>query len=232
MLLEANGLRVPAQAPSGRDPLAGPVHVSLQAGRAVGVYGPSGCGKSTLLRALALLEPNAQGQVLFHGRQPRGDGVPAYRRRVVLVGQTPMRLPGTVLHNLRAPFELRAARGCAFDELRARALCHALGLEDEVLARPAASLSGGEAQRMALVRALLLEPEVLMLDEFSASLDPVTRAAAEQAVLEFRRAASGRGLIVVSHDLAQRERLVDDLLALDAAGHMVRQGGATWAPAS
>lgn len=216
-LLSAEALKVTAQDGT-RRVLVGPVDLQLAPGAGLAITGPSGAGKSTLLRALARLDAAAEGAVRYRGRPVEGAAIPGFRRRVQYLPQTPLRLPGSLLDNLRAPFAYVAAQGLSFDEGAARALSQDLGLGAAQLTTDAARLSGGEAQRMALARALLLAPEVLLLDEPTAGLDPESRHAAEVALGAWRSQDPDRALIVVSHDAAQRQRLTDEALALTGPG--------------
>jgi putative ABC transport system ATP-binding protein len=182
------------------------VSASFPSGRCTAVAGPSGAGKSTLLRLLdRLLEPTS-GQVLFHGRPLPSYDVLEVRRRVGLVQQVPVVLGATVLTDLRTGRpELSPDDALA---LLARA-----GLQGMSLERATADLSGGEAQRLCLARALAVGPEVLLLDEPTSALDAVSALAVERVV----RALVGEGLsaVLVSHDLRQARRLADDVVVLE-----------------
>lgn len=213
-LVEADSLRVVSMQAGPPRVLVGPVSLRLMPGEALAVTGPSGAGKSTLLRALARLDARAEGAVRYHGNLVSGASVPAYRRRVHYLPQTPVRLPGSLLDNLRAPFSYAAARSLAWDAARARKVADSLGLGAMQLTTGASQLSGGEAQRMALARALLLEPEVLLLDEPTTGLDPDTTGAAEAAIDAWRTQDSARALVLVSHDVHQQARMARTTLSL------------------
>ncbi|MDD9945655.1 MAG: ATP-binding cassette domain-containing protein [Myxococcales bacterium] len=214
MLLAARGLSVPSWLPDGNPPLSGPIDLSVAAGSAIAVTGPSGSGKTTLLRALCLLEPTAQGEVLFQGQPIAPATVPSFRRTVQLVPQVPARLVGTVRDNLAAAFAVAAAGDQSFDEARARALLNRLLAPGLSFDQAAEHMSGGEAQRMALARALLTEPQVLLLDEPTASLDQAARVACEQAIEAWKAEDPSRALLLVSHDAEQRSRLADQVFEL------------------
>lgn len=167
------------------------------------VMGPNGAGKSVLLRLMhGLLRPEAG--VLLWNHAPMGVAV---RRRQALVFQRPVLLRRSVLANLE--FVLRLRPG--YQPGRAHELLQHVGLAHKA-GRPARRLSGGEQQRLTLARALALEPEVLLLDEPTASLDPASVAAIESLVVE----ASGNGtkVIFVTHDLGQARRLADEVIFL------------------
>jgi tungstate transport system ATP-binding protein len=172
-------------------------------GEVLGVLGPTGAGKSTLLRLLAAVEASASGQ-LFLGDFPLAPGrVPLeVRRRMTLVFQRPLLLTGTVRANVEYGLWLR---GRGADPGRVRAVLELLRLND-LAARPVRTLSGGEAQLVALARALVLEPEVLLLDEPTAHLDPARVALVEEAVRAVHRRA-GATVVWATHNLFQARRV-------------------------
>ncbi|MDX6216608.1 MAG: UDP-glucose/iron transport system ATP-binding protein [Frankiales bacterium] len=192
------------------------VSASFQPGRCTAVAGPSGAGKSTLLRLLdRLLEPTS-GQVLFHGRPLPSYDVLEVRRRVGLVQQAPVVLGVTVLADLRIGRpELLAGE--------ALALLSRAGLEVD-LDRTTADLSGGEAQRLCLARALAVGPEVLLLDEPTSALDALAAQSVERVVRSL--VAEGLSAVLVSHDLRQARRLADDVVVLEH-GQVVETGPAS-----
>ena len=176
----------------------------LRTGERVGVMGPSGSGKTTLLRAIAGLVDASAGTVVLHGKPPAAWGWPKYRRRVLLAAQRPALLHGTVHDNLARPFSYAAA-GSRFDPARAAALLERLGVGRDCLDHEAHALSVGQQQRVCLARALLLEPEVLLLDEPTSALDEGAEAAVE-AILREEMAARNACALIVSHDPAQVAR--------------------------
>lgn len=192
----------------------GPIDLSLTAGETVGVYGPNGAGKSTLLQALAGLLPLATGTLAFQGRMLGRDlDLLSYHRRIGAVFQEPLLLRGTVAHNVGLGLALRGV-GCAEREDRVRAALEQLRI-GHLAERNVARLSGGEAQRASLARALALEPEVLFLDEpFSALDQPTRRHLVKElgGVLRERRMAT----FFVTHDFAEAMALCDRCVVLDA----------------
>lgn len=181
------------------------ISFAVAAARVTVVVGPSGAGKSTLLRLLNRMEEPSAGVVSFHGRPLPSYDVLALRRRVGLLMQRPTPFPGTVLENVRAGAP-------ALTEDEARSLLARVGLAESFLPRDTADLSGGEAQRVCLARALAVGPEVLLLDEATSALDPFAANVVERVV----RALADDGLtgVMVSHDLAQARRLADDLVVV------------------
>ena len=191
--------------------------LSLHAGERLGITGPSGSGKTLLLRTLAGLEPLQSGELTFGGRALAQWSMPAYRARVVYVPQRPTLREGTVEDVLRAPFAFHLHRSHAFPADRTRTLLQALGRDDSFLRQRAERLSGGEAQIVAMLRALLIDPDVLLLDEPTASLDAETVAIIEQLISHWIAERPERACLWTSHDRAQLERVTDRLLTLKPA---------------
>lgn len=186
----------------------------IPAGKCTAVVGRSGAGKSTLLRLLNRLAEPTSGRILLHGRPLPEVDVLALRRRVGLVAQTPVLLTDRVID------DLRVGRGDLGEE-QAAALLERAGLPAVMLGRATAGLSGGEAQRVCLARALAVQPEVLLADEPASALDPASAAAVEAAVTGL--VASGTAVVLVSHDAAQARRLADEVLVLDR-GRLIEHG--------
>ena len=188
--LEARGLVVVRE---GRRILDG-ASILVAPGEAVAIQGPSGSGKSTLARALAtLVEPDG-GSVLLDGQDAREIEPTRFRTRVAFLAQQPAMFAGTVRDNLGAGPSLH---GKSLGDAQARELILAVGLDPSILPREAPTLSGGEKQRVALARALANGPEVLLLDEPTAALDPD----AGERIVALLRALSARGLsmVMVTH---------------------------------
>ncbi|MEM6457450.1 MAG: ATP-binding cassette domain-containing protein, partial [Acidobacteriota bacterium] len=194
------------------------IDLSVHAGETVALVGPSGSGKTLVLRALARLDPHDAGTVLWRGAPVADDGgdIPAHRARVHLVTQRPAALGAIAEDALRRPFALavHARAGRRYDGDAARRQLAQFGRDAALLARPSRDLSGGERQLLCLLRALLVEPSVLLLDEPTAALDPDTAGAVEAALRAWRDAAPSRALVWVSHDPAQRRRVADRVVAL------------------
>jgi tungstate transport system ATP-binding protein len=190
-------------------------HFTLARGDLVAIVGPNGSGKSTLLRLAALLEAPTDGAVWLDDRPaPR---TAATRRRVTLVEQRPVLFRGSVRENLGYGLSARAV-GHAERQRRVDAVIERLGLAT-VCDRQRRELSEGEIQRVAVARALVLEPEILLLDEPVSSAD---RAAAQRLYQTLQEERRGRGLTIclASHQLEDAYRWADDLRAL-ADGRIV-----------
>ena len=173
-------------------------------GEVLALVGPSGSGKSTLLRLLNFLEPPSAGALTFDGH-PAGDNLPlSERRRVTAVFQRPALLRRSVAANIGYGLGLRGGK-LPPDELAA--WLDRLGLAP--LARqPAQRLSAGESQRVAMARALVVRPDVLLLDEPTANLDPYNVGLIERLVAEEQRAL-GMTVVWVTHDIFQARRVAD-----------------------
>lgn len=205
-----------------RDPQHGqvllhPTDFALRVGERATLTGPSGSGKSVFLRALALLDPLDGGAVLWRGQPIARQHIPRFRRHIAYLRQRPALLDGTVEDNLRYPYSLAVYRDASFDAARALALFEAAGRPADFLARPASELSGGEAQIVALVRVLQLDPDALLLDEPTASLDPDSARAVEALVGRwFERDPAAHATVWVSHDPAQAARVGSRRLTMKA----------------
>ncbi len=169
------------------------------------VAGPSGSGKSTLLRLLNRLDDPVSGLIRWDGRDIREWEPRELRRSVAMIFQTAPIFPGTVFDNLRVALP-------GLDADRAHHVLDHVGMPRELLDRPADQLSGGEAQRMTIARALLTEPEVLLADEPTAALDTAARRTIEELAREL--ADSGVPLVWITHDTAQLRRLADHAVVL------------------
>lgn len=189
------------------------VSFELRAGDCLGLVGPSGIGKTLLLRNLVLLDPIHQGQITWAGRPLVAGLLPHYRTQVIYLPQRAIPLAGTVEANLKQVFDLAVHRQKRYDRSRLLTWLEQLGRGPDFLNLQASQLSGGETQILALVRALQLDPLVLLLDEPTASLDPDSTARVE-ALLHQWRQVTGRAYLITSHDRAQIDRVSTDRLAL------------------
>jgi tungstate transport system ATP-binding protein len=180
--------------------------LTLPAGGVTALIGPNGAGKSLTLRLIAgLIAPDA-GAIRWGARTAPGKGA------VALVFQRPVLLRRTTLGNL--DHALAIAGVARRDRPARRAALIALAGLEALADRPARALSGGEAQRLALARALAAEPRLLLLDEPTASLDPAATAAIEALIA--RIAAEGTTVLIVTHDAGQARRVADRALFLHA----------------
>ena len=186
------------------------VSFTVPRGGALTVVGPSGSGKSSVLRCLnRLLEPTS-GVVCFDGRDIRSFDPRELRCRVALVMQTPIMFEGSVRDNLC--IRPSSAQG-DFSEARLAAVLGEVGLDANLLERDAATLSGGEKQRVTIARALLRNPQVLLLDEPTSALDPPNAFLVVDTISRLRETHS-LSIVAVTHQPELVRRLGGDLLYL------------------
>ena len=194
--------------------------LEVEEGEILVVLGPTGAGKSTLLRIMGLLQRPAAGTVSWRGEPVAWPPPLAIRRRMAMVFQAPLLFSGTVFDNVAYALRLRGQRGSALRDQVEAALrqFHIAHMAEQ----RAATLSGGEAQRAALARAVVLEPELLLLDEPLASLDaPIRehlRDELKQVIRERRMSC-----VHVTHELPEAFTLADRIAVL-AAGRILQTG--------
>ncbi len=178
--------------------------LEIPRGEVLALVGPNGAGKSTLLLALARLLKSERGEIVFAGRRLAGWDPLEYRRKLSLVFQAPLLLDLSVRDNVAIGLKFR---GLPRHEIRAHTdrWLELLGIAS-LSPRRAVELSGGEAQRVSLARALVLDPELLLLDEPFAALDPPSRARLLDD-LSALLAEDHRTAIFVTHDLKEAARL-------------------------
>lgn len=195
------------------------------------IIGPSGCGKSTLLKSLnRLVEINEQvrvsGQVLLDDVDIYAPGadVTEVRTRIGLLAQKPFPLPMSIYDNVAYGPRIHGLARGALDE-SVRDHLEAVGLWSEVADRlkaPAAGLSMGQQQRLCLARALAVEPEILLCDESTASLDPISARGIEELL---RRLKGRYTIVIVTHNIDQARRLADHVVFM-WLGELVEHGPA------
>ena len=186
--------------------------LSVAAGERLGLLGLNGAGKTSLLRLLAGVDQPTAGEVRVDD-VPTSRGGPALRRRLAYAPQRPVLLSTTVRHNVELPLRYRRVPKATRQTIAAAAL-RRLGIE-HLADRPALTLSGGEAQRVSLARALACQPDALLLDEPAAGLDTPTRAA---FFADVDRALADRAttVVLVSHRAEEVLALADRVAVLVA----------------
>ncbi|NTZ17406.1 ATP-binding cassette domain-containing protein [Paenibacillus sp. JMULE4] len=199
-------------------------HAAFDEGAVYGIVGPSGAGKSTFLRVLNFLEKPQSGSLFFSGHRVdltslSHSGGLHLQRQMAFVAQKPVMFQTTVFENVALGLSYRGVPRSEKARLVKEAL-RLVGLE-AAEGRKAASLSGGEAQRIALARALVLQPKLLLLDEPTSNLDPPNVSIIEQIITRIRR-ESPMTILMVTHHLQQARRLSDRCLFL-YQGRIVEQ---------
>jgi len=210
------------------------VSLNIPKGAITALVGPSGCGKSSLLMCLNRLidmipQVQVSGSILLDGKEILNTKkvAPELRRRVGMIFQKPNPFPMSIRKNLQLAMREFGMGDRQQREQRMRKALQDVGLWDEVANRldaPADSLSGGQQQRLCFARALVLEPEVLLLDEPCSALDPIAAAVVEQLIENLR---GDYTIVMVTHNLAQAVRLADHLAVCwyqDGAGTVVASG--------
>jgi ABC-type proline/glycine betaine transport system ATPase subunit len=194
--------------------------LDIERGETLTVVGPNGAGKSTLLLVLARLLRPSQGDILYDGRSLKQWDELDYRRRISFVFQAPLLMDMTVEQNVALGLKFR---GTPKEETRARSRKWMKQLGVEPLSkRRAGQLSGGEAQRVSLARAFVLEPELLLLDEPFSALDPPTRAKLLDDLSTLLK-ENQRTAVFVTHNLSEATKLSHRIAVI--VGGILRQVG-------
>ena len=194
--------------------------LDIQRGETLTVVGPNGAGKSTLLLLLARLLKPSRGDILYDGKSLKQLNELEYRRKISFVFQAPLLMDMTVEQNVAMGLKFR---GTPKEESQARVVEWMKQLGVESLAkRRAGQLSGGEAQRVSLARAFVLEPELLLLDEPFSALDPPTRSRLIQDLYDLLE-DSHRTAVFVTHNLNEAAKLSHRIAVI--IGGVLRQVG-------
>jgi putative ABC transport system ATP-binding protein len=199
------------------------VTLSFESGGKYAILGPSGAGKTTLLRLLNRLEDPTAGALSFHGTPYVQLSAITLRRRVGMAFQVPVIFPGSVRDNLCTPLRLQRRDG-DIDPADVRHALELAGLDAGMLERDAAALSAGEKQRVCIARGLMTRPEVLLLDEPTAALDPTAARRLIESIVHLSR-TSGLTVIMVSHQPEHARGFGGEVVLL-VGGRVVEQTAA------
>lgn len=183
-------------------------HLSIRRERITAIIGPSGAGKSTLLSILNGLVKADAGRLIFEGQDmveevQLGDPL---RRSMAMVFQNPVMFQGTVYENIAYSLKIRKVPEHDIKE-KVSEILSLIGLES-IAFQKAGTISGGEAQRIALARAMIFRPKVLLLDEPTASLDPANVMQIEKLIVHAKK-EFGTSVVLVTHNMFQAKRLAD-----------------------
>lgn len=174
--------------------------LDIRKGETLAVVGPNGAGKSTLLLALARLLETSKGEIVFHGRAQREWNDLEYRRKIAFVFQDPLLMDMSVRENIALGLKFRRVEKGEIHR-RVHRWADAMGV-GKLLDRRANQLSGGEAQRVSLARAFVLDPDLLLMDEPFSAVDPQTRGKLLED-LSVVLSQTHRTTIFVTHNLGE-----------------------------
>lgn len=172
----------------------------IEAGKITAITGPNGCGKTTLLNIIAGLDNDFTGIINYNGQKFNRD----IRINMTTVFQKPYLFRRSVYENIEYPLKIRGM-GKESRKKEVTDIMKSLGIE-ELSEKKANLLSGGESQKVALARALIFKPELLLLDEPTSNIDPASIEVLEREIIRFNRETGGT-VIIVTHNLEQSKRL-------------------------
>ncbi len=182
--------------------------LKIEKGKITGIIGANGSGKSTLLNIIAGLDNEFDGAVLYNGSYLDKD----IRKNITLVFQTAYLFKRTVYKNIAYPLKIRKVKK---EKIKAKVLELMKTLEIEDLKYKIGSkLSGGETQKVALARALVFNPELLLLDEPTSNIDPEYIEHMEKSIIKYNKENKGT-VIIVTHNIDQAERLCHNIIKLE-----------------
>jgi len=196
------------------------VSLSISGYKTIGIIGKSGCGKSTLLKLMAGIEPASQGQITINGLDVSKEKR-TYQDQISMVFQDHNLFPHLSLEeNISLILEKVKGKNKTEAQTRAREELSHLHLEDQVDKKPD-HVSGGQAQRASIARALATDPDIIFMDEPTAALDPLLSKEVLQAVLALK--SSGKAFVFVTHELDFLQGFADYVIFMDQ-GQVVEQG--------
>ncbi len=181
------------------------INLVIWRGEIFALMGPSGAGKTTLLRIMNLFEKPKHGELIFEGVPLNGRNINV-RRRMSLLFQNPAVFSTSVFNNVAYGLKIRKVDQNTIEE-KVRNALNLVDLEDKAQQK-ARTLSGGEAQRMAFARAIVYDPDLLLLDEPTANLDPANVAKIEELINRTRE-ERGTTIVIATHNIPQVKRIVD-----------------------
>lgn len=188
------------------------VSFEVQAGDSIGIMGPSGSGKSSLFRLLNLLLSPTQGQILYQNKNIQDYAPTQLRRNIGYILQKPYLFGTTVQENLLYPYELQGQKP---DLNEINQYLNQVQLPANTLEKKNTALSGGEQQRIALIRSLLVKPKVILLDEVTAALDEENTLLIEK-LIEYEQRLQQLTVLFITHNQQQAKRLARKMLYLEA----------------
>ncbi|MGK5092459.1 ATP-binding cassette domain-containing protein [Deltaproteobacteria bacterium TL4] len=195
------------------------LNFEIHSGDKLAISGPSGSGKSLLLRALAGLDETQEGQILFRGKPLEKWNMPQYRSKVIYLSQQPGLLEGSVESNLKRVFQFRLHKRKSYNREQILEYLTLFGKTENFLTRAQHQLSGGEKQIVAFLRAFQLDPQILLFDEPTASLDEKAEKHLELFVTRWLSEAPNRAYVWTSHQSSQLKRMTEQRLEIGQYGN-------------
>lgn len=193
------------------------INLSIKSGECISIIGASGSGKSTFLKLCADLLPLTRGSIEFKGKDYKEYNPILLRRKISYCVQLPYLFGVTVNDNLTFPYLIRKE---AIKQERIYELLKRFNLHESILKKEVNSLSGGERQRVALARSLMYIPEILLLDEATASLDPESSLLIEKYIKELNEA--GVTVLWITHNLEQSTEIFNKRITI-AGGRITKE---------
>jgi len=197
------------------------ISFNVERGDRIGIMGPSGSGKSSLFRLLNLLISPTDGQILYHNKNIQEYVPTELRRSIGYILQKPYLFGTTVEENLLYPYKLLGKRP-DYNELGS--YLNKVQLPKNIIEKKNTALSGGEQQRIALIRSLLMKPQIILLDEVTAALDETNTLLLEKLIIE-EQTLHQATLLFITHNLEQAKRLAQKIMYIKA-GHITFLGSA------
>lgn len=191
-------------------------NLHIQKGQIIGIVGANGAGKSTLVKIIGGMEKASEGKLIYQGQH---DFNKIYKE-VTLVFQHPYLLATSVYNNIAYPLKIRKFKSSEIKN-RVNALMQEMGIKNLAKQR-SNTLSGGERQKVALARALIFNPSLLLLDEPTANIDPNSMTIMENMIKKVNK-SKGTTIIIVTHNLAQAKRLCEKVIVMDK-GKIIEEG--------
>lgn len=187
------------------------ISLGVESGDFISIVGPSGSGKSTLLKLCSNLISPTLGEIIFDGKNYWDHKPDDLRKNITYCFQTPYLFGNTVMDNIEFPYYIRNMKP---DLARVNSLFSMFDMSDEYLERDVKNLSGGEKQRIALIRSILFMPKILLLDEVTSALDMDNTLIVEKVIASLN--AQGTTILWVTHNLEQSRRYANKVLTIDS----------------
>lgn len=187
------------------------ITISVNKGDYISVVGPSGSGKSTFLKLCCHLISPTEGSIIYKNKSIMEYNPIELRKNIAYCFQTPYLFGQTVIDNISFPYQIRDTK---VDLKRVEKLLILFNLDEEYLKKELKNLSGGEKQRIALIRTLLFDPEILLLDEVTSALDVENTLIVENVIKSLNE--NGTTIIWVTHNIEQSKRNANKLLTIEA----------------